>query len=106
MHRVAELGDPVLEPLEQAILLACVQRGSTTFVIDFAGLEQRVDNHENLMRHRHNRFLVSMPSYQGSPSLLMMQTSRCIQHPSTQQIEVRTAIADTLDHFQSIHLSF
>src|SRR6266498_1560879 len=42
----------------------------------------------------------------GSPSLLMMQISRCIQHASTQQIELRTAIADALDHFQSIHLSF
>src|SRR6266508_1764926 len=44
--------------------------------------------------------------YTGSPSLLMMQVSRCIQHSSTQQIELRTAIADALDDFQSIHLSF
>src|SRR6266536_4242231 len=44
--------------------------------------------------------------YTGSPSLLMMQVSRCIQHSSTQQVELRTAIADALDDFQSIYLRF
>ena len=36
----------------------------------------------------------------------MMQMSRCIQHPSPQQVELRTTIANALDHFQSIHLRF
>src|SRR5438477_591328 len=50
--------------------------------------------------------LCPSPSYTGSPSLLMMQMSRCIQHPSPQQVELRTTIANALDHFQSIHLRF
>lgn len=61
MNVVAELGDPALQPMDDPVFLSLIECGSTTFLVDLATLQQRVDNHENLMRQRHNRFLLAAP---------------------------------------------
>ena len=64
MDFVAEVGDAPLQPMDDSVFLSLIECGSTTFLIDLTTLQQRVDNHEYLMRQRHNRFLLAAPRRQ------------------------------------------
>ena len=58
MDFVAELGNPALQAMDNPVFLPLIERRGAAFLIDLAGIQQRIDDHENLMRHRHNRFLL------------------------------------------------
>ena len=66
MDGIPELGNPALQPVDDPIFLAFIKCGGTAFRIDLAGLKQRVDDHEDLMRQRHNRFLLPPPRRQAA----------------------------------------
>src|SRR3712207_2586927 len=64
MDFIAELGNPPLQAMDDPIFLALIERDSAALLIHFAALEQRIDDHQYLMRHCDNRFLLAPPGRQ------------------------------------------
>src|SRR5262245_42033026 len=64
MDCVAELGNSALQPMNDPIFLALIEGGGAALLIHFTPLEQRVDDHQDLMRYCDDRFLLAPPGRQ------------------------------------------